>query len=67
MRYTRIARQKIAELIKRNDLLNILSISDNYVYLEFENDGCRVDGFGNVEWKSGNFETGEPAQKEVQP
>jgi len=49
--FTCIARRKIAELVKREDFLNIQSINSEYVSLSFKSNNCKVDIFGNLNWK----------------
>ena len=49
-RWTRIARNKLAELIRRDDFVSILAINNHSALLEFKNEGCRISGFGNVTW-----------------
>lgn len=57
--FTSVARRKIAELIRRDDFLKILTINNNSVYLEFDKlpsdevgyiTGCKIDSFGKVDW-----------------
>jgi hypothetical protein len=49
--YTRIARQKIAELIRKENFKTIASITNEFVHLDFSyGSPCRVNAFGKVEW-----------------
>lgn len=49
--FTALARRKISYLIKKDGFTKIVAISNESVYLDFEGEGCKVDGFGKVEWQ----------------
>lgn len=49
--FTRIAKQKINGLIKKNDFKQITSISDEGIILEYEDFICSVNSCGNVKRK----------------
>lgn len=48
--YLPVAMQKIASLIKQEDFIKILSISDDKVELSFTSIKCTVDKWGKVLW-----------------
>lgn len=53
-KFTVAARKKISDLIKTENFESIISINNEYVYLDFKANGnvssCKVDGFGHVTW-----------------
>ena len=49
-RFTGVARRKVADLIRRDDFLQILAINNESVWLEMKGKGCKVDSFGRVDW-----------------
>lgn len=49
-KWTRNARSKLADLIRRDDFVSILAINSHSALLDFKTQGCRIDGFGLVEW-----------------
>jgi len=49
--YTNVAKEKVAELIRRDDFAKIVSISDDKVIIEFTHDTCVADSYGKVVWK----------------
>lgn len=48
--YTRLAKKKIAFLIRKDDFKMIESITESYISIEFEKNRCTIDIFGKVEW-----------------
>jgi len=48
--YNRIARSKIAELIRRPDFKGIVAITSTKVILEFESKVCSVCEYGRTDW-----------------
>ena len=49
-KWTMVARHKLATLIRQSDFLSILSINNESAVLEFQKNGCRITGSGEVDW-----------------
>lgn len=50
MNFTAIALNKIASLIRRDDFSYIASIESEAVFIQFENNTCKVTALGKVIW-----------------
>ena len=50
MNFTRIALQKITELVTRQEFESIVHIGDDRVTIAFKYRVCSVNSFGKVEW-----------------
>lgn len=48
--YTRVASNKIEELMQRHDFVSIGTIGPTSVVLEFKNRTCTASSFGNIKW-----------------
>lgn len=50
MPFTRIALQKLNELLQRRGFIKIIGVEDDGVTILFEDRTCAISAFGNIEW-----------------
>lgn len=48
--YSKVAKQKIGELIRKDSFVSIIYIDHEAVDIEFKNTSCRVGIWGRVVW-----------------
>jgi hypothetical protein len=50
MAFTRIALQKLNELLSRKGFIKITSVDDTGITIKYEDRVCAISSYGKVEW-----------------